>query len=178
MKTLTFAFLSLLLFSCEEKLPKPTQEGSNTFGCKVDGKTWIPNGGSGFMPAKPINGGFFRIDPNNPSKIGVYITTYNKEGEMLQIFLTQSVVGEYNINQNTQIYPNNIYAKNHAYFLDKNKINYVTSSINTGTVEIIKSDTLTGIISGNFQFNLGSSNNLEVSITKGRFDINTKTVNK
>ncbi len=45
MKPFSFSFilLFLLLLSCKkEKLPKPTQQGKNTFGCKVDGKLFVP----------------------------------------------------------------------------------------------------------------------------------------
>ena len=41
--------ISVTMGSClkglfDEKLPKATQTGANTFGCKIDGKSWIPDG--------------------------------------------------------------------------------------------------------------------------------------
>ena len=42
--------------SCsKEKLPKATQQGKNTFGCKIDGKIFLPSEeGSSWIGARPI----------------------------------------------------------------------------------------------------------------------------
>ncbi len=39
--------VALLFNSCKkDPLPKPTQEGLNTFGCKINGKNYVPKGRS------------------------------------------------------------------------------------------------------------------------------------
>lgn len=53
--------VTCLSLACQkEKLPKLTEEGKNTFGCKVNGKNWVPHGGGGFSGIPPVDGGFFR----------------------------------------------------------------------------------------------------------------------
>lgn len=63
-----------LLLACDRKdpLPKPTQEGKNTFGCKIDGKPWVPDGGTGFQATKPLRGGFFSISTYPVLQTGIY----------------------------------------------------------------------------------------------------------
>ena len=170
-----FAFLSLLLFSCEEKLPKPTQDGKNTFGCKIDGKTWIPDGGNGFMPAKPINGGFFKVSTSD-NKSYIYIRTYNKNNESVNFFIEGQTTGTYLLNEDTGFQPNQLYPKNYGYY-DKNGTIYITSKKNVGKVVIDRADKNEGIISGSFEFIVGAGTST-ISITNGRFDINMNTLNK
>jgi hypothetical protein len=46
---------TLLSLSCKkEKLPKATQEGKNTFGCKIDGKVFLPTKSSGLFGSPPV----------------------------------------------------------------------------------------------------------------------------
>lgn len=46
--------VALLLLTCKhnDPLPEPTQSGQNTFGCLINGKSYIPDGGRGFMAVK------------------------------------------------------------------------------------------------------------------------------
>ncbi len=67
----------LLLMTCKKEGPLPyaTQSGQNTFGCMINGKPYVPDGGRGFMAAKPVYGGFFGIH-STPYKVGIYVRTY------------------------------------------------------------------------------------------------------
>jgi hypothetical protein len=159
-----------------DPLPKPTQDGNNTFGCMIDGKAWIPDGGTGFMPTKPINGGFSYVK-YNPKTIGISIRTYAKSGEFLEILVTSIKEGKYLLNEDTQPSPPSLFPKNYGVYSPSNNGNlFITSSKNIGEVLITKSDTASGIISGTFEFRAANSNGQQVSITSGRFDINSKTL--
>jgi hypothetical protein len=173
--------VALLLFSTCKKddgLPPATQEGKNTFGCKVDGKVWIPNGGPGFMGAKPIEGGFTVIY-DTPERIGFELTGNNKDGERISIFINDYKVGNYFLNQKTNILPFTLIPKNYGYYLSKTGILYVTDDLNLGQVTISCSGrNIDGICSGSFEFDAGNSKNPKdvVKISSGRFDINVRTL--
>jgi Family of unknown function (DUF6252) len=152
-----------------DPLPKPTQDGNNTFGCMIDGKPWVPDGGTGFMPAKPIGGGFYRI-LTTPTKVGIWIQTLSKDGQKIHLHLNSFEQKKYELNQNTQTKPTTIFAKDYGFYQNQNQ-NYVTSSTSKGSITITKADTITGILSGIFEFNVISSAGVLVAITNGRFDI-------
>ncbi|MCY7349617.1 MAG: hypothetical protein LH606_02990 [Cytophagaceae bacterium] len=112
---------TILLFSTCKKddgLPHETQEGANTFGCKVNGKAWIPNGGPGFMGAKPIEGGFRSVynQFNDDKNLGVYIRAHMRNGEYINLYLRRSEVGRYQLNKQTQIRPFYFYPENYGAF--------------------------------------------------------------
>ena len=44
--------LLFLLSACDEKLPKPSTKGANTFACKVNGESWIPDASRSFNGKK------------------------------------------------------------------------------------------------------------------------------
>lgn len=53
--------VSLLLLTCKKEGPLPyaTQSGQNTFGCMINGKPYVPDGGGGWSGIKPLEGGYF-----------------------------------------------------------------------------------------------------------------------
>ena len=69
------AGVTLLFNSCKkDPLPKPTSEGLNTFGCKINGEVWIPTGTSGPGGTKTTlailkQDGTFRISANSPQQL-------------------------------------------------------------------------------------------------------------
>lgn len=171
---------ALLLFTtCQkDKLPPETQEGANTFGCKVNGKAWVPNGGAGFMGAKPIEGGFIALyDKNKIRTAGILLMAQKQNGEIINIFSNDYRIGKYNLNEETNIFPFTFYPKNYGMFAYSEGSYYTTKSSAIGNIVVTKSDTLSGILSGTFEFKatLGNSNDA-VEITSGRFDINVKTL--
>ncbi len=169
--------LALLFLGCQLKdpLPRATQFGANTFGCKVNGKTYVPDGGGSFSGLKPINGGFFGIKAT-PLIRGIFIRTYKSNNESLSFFLAGFKPGVYALDLDTS--PSALNLRNFgSYQIESGQV-YITSSINTGRVTITKADTLTGIISGSFSFKAGAVNfngqpngTGTVEVTEGRFDI-------
>ncbi len=170
----------LFLFTtCKKEdhpLPAATQEGANTFGCKVNGETWIPNGGSGFMGYRPIEGGFYGI---TNSQIGIYLRAHSKDGSMIRIFLNDYKIGTYQLNQDTNIMPFTTYPKDYAlYGINEGKL-FVTNSKMSGTVKILRSGpNIDGILSGTFSFTASNSSTPTQTfrVTDGRFDINVRTL--
>ncbi len=151
--------------SCQkEKLPKLTQEGKNTFGCKIDGKNWVPNGGGGFSGIDPVNGGFFR-DINT-----IYIRAYDKEESVQLYLLNVFSAGEYPLNFNTLPKPDNLDPESYGLYENATS-RYITTSEHTGKVTISNRDTVNKIISGTFEFTAVNSNGKTVKVTKGRFDV-------
>jgi Family of unknown function (DUF6252) len=172
MKKAISIFLVMSIFACQEKLPKPTETGTNTFGCKINGKSWIPDGGKGFMAQKPISGGFQNIA--NSGVLTIFINTINKNGEVIQLYVDSQATGNYLLNKTTGFIPNEIFPKNYGLCRFGGKI-YITNIEDTGKVVITKVDKSTGVISGIFEFTAGSGTE-KIKITEGRFDINSKTI--
>lgn len=165
--------LVIALTSCKKEikeLPPATQTGANTFGLKINGEMWVPQGFAGI----PAN------DLLKARKLGnmLIITAQNfasspteTEFEMKLFSITGE--GTYLLNTNTS-YPNG--PTNYGYHV-KRKLTpldeWITSAAQTGSVTISKLDTVARIVSGTFQFN--AENDMDASrriaVTEGRFDI-------
>lgn len=173
---LVLALLVLSLAGCKkdvDELPEPTQSGANTFGAKVDGELWMPQG-FGIVPTAPI------IEARYAGGNSVFINARNfgsspSETEF-ELYL-QEITGSgatILLNQNTANYPSN--SASYGYFV-KRRIRplyeYITSAQNTGRVEVTRFDTDANIISGTFEFR--ASDKLDptqiVTVTEGRFDV-------
>jgi hypothetical protein len=172
--TLLIALLPLLLAaSCKKdkladelsKLPPATQTGANTFGCLVNGKAWVPQGGCFLCPSvlkfyySTDNGGTFDVQAVRESGLsiekllfGFYpcSTTSKKEFSSLN----SSVVISYL--RSTNICPD-IYSRDSQVVIN-------------GNVEITAFDLTKGIISGRFEFTLSKQSCEKINITNGRFD--------
>jgi len=153
----------LLIVSCQkEKLPKLTEEGKNTFGCKVNGKNWVPHGVGGFGGTDPVAGGFIR----NVNTIN--IIAYNGR-ESIEFYLENVFsLGEYPLSDS-----------NYALYYIRGSntsipdISYITDSQHTGKVNIVNYDTTNKIVSGTFEFIGVNKEGKTVRISDGRFDIKT-----
>jgi Family of unknown function (DUF6252) len=170
---LTILSLTILFTACKKEikeLPSNTQTGANTFGAKVNGQLWAPQG-FGAIPAGNllearfvgndliINARNFASSPNET------------EFEIRVIGVTD--IGVYPLNT-TVTHPS--FDGSYAYYVKRNltpKNEWLTSSANTGTVTLTKVDRTAGIVSGTFQFNaLNIYNTPEpMTVTEGRFDI-------
>ena len=150
----------------EPQLPPETTTGAMTFGCKVNGKVFVPRDGRG----KPglyvqyvnlgagVGGGWYLNIPAtnwipNPPE-GVNIGTDSliiAEGGTYQFFKKKYGVAS-------------------AFYQNGNLYN--TTDNNSGELKIKKFDSVNRIISGTFFFTgTDNSNGQTVSITEGRFDI-------
>lgn len=157
--------ITLISLSCQkEKLPKLTQEGKNTFGCKINGKNWVPKGGGGFSGIPPTGGGFYY------NKNTIYIRAYN-DNESIQFYLKDVFnAGVYLFNTTTLPMPDNLYPESYGLYSNANGT-YVTTYAYTGKVTISNRDTINSIVSGRFEFTAVNSSGKTVKITDGRFDI-------
>jgi hypothetical protein len=177
MKTVSFTFsfiiISTILFSCKKEvteLPAITQNGAHTFGCKIDGKFWVP-AGFGIVPTAPtlearIVGNSLYINARNFSSSPV-----ETEFEIYIQELTGN--GTYILNTAAN-YPSQ--AGNYGYYVHRQVTpdkEYITSSPYTGTVIISKIDSINRFVSGTFEFRAISlyDASQSINVTEGRFDV-------
>lgn len=174
MKTLLPIFAATLVFiSCSKEvseLPPATQTGANTFGAKVNGKFWVPQG-FGPLPANDIlearmAGNDIVINARNFSS-----SPTETEFELRLINVTAPGIIQLNADVSHPTFENS-----YAYYVKRNftPINeWITTSSATGSVTITRIDTVNMIVSGTFQFDMiNMYNNPEpLSVTEGRFDL-------
>ncbi|TXK33814.1 hypothetical protein FVR03_18605, partial [Pontibacter qinzhouensis] len=146
--------LLFLLAACEEKLPKPTQNGSNTIACKVNGKAWIADAGTGFG-TKKFSVWYGYVNPPNKQ---LFISANRiAEGDNSTIDLALEDVkvrGTHYFSFDTGPAPEQMRYQNHAMYTEykPNKGRYITTSRNTGFVTFTKVDTVNRILAGVFEF--------------------------
>jgi hypothetical protein len=176
MKHLFILLISLTaLISCSKKvsdLPDASATGSKTFGAKVDGKMWAPQG-FGIMPTASTlevnyNGGdSYRINARN-------FGSSPTETEFEFILNGITAPGTYMLNQETSTYPNET-ASYASYTLRKfNLISlWKTSPVTAGKVVITKIDRANKIIAGSFEFSATDTYGgaAPIHVTEGRFDL-------
>lgn len=158
MKKIHILFLCLLfLGACKDRLieikeptlPLETQTGARTFGCFVDGKLYVPKGGSSpgrHAISTNIQFDILNLKTDNGSD-GINISTSGLNG-----------TGDYSI------------ASNNGF------ANYIIGSNNyestVGTLTITKYDKISRIISGRFFFSAKDpKTGKTVNVTEGRFDV-------
>jgi hypothetical protein len=169
--------------ACKKSTPSPTlppitEEGKNTFGCKVNGQVWVPYLRCSDFAAGEAELGYIINPINTYSSLPISIwlqagnyangqTVFNFQqnyslsdhiygpGNIIDSLIINFSTGGWPIYSNFQIYP----TQNTARFL-----------------QISKLDTINKIVSGIFAFTLysrtGVANTLDsVVITDGRFDL-------
>ena len=149
----------------EAQLPPITTTGAMTFGCKVNGKVFVPRDGQGRSGlycqyvnlGTGLGGGWFlnipAIDqvPNN--SIGINIVTDS-------LLVVENTQYQFGLGKGV--------AKARYYVgLD----NYPKDISDTGSLFIIKHDQLNRILSGTFSFVGTNANGVKANVTDGRFDI-------
>ncbi|HSU26905.1 MAG TPA: hypothetical protein VLJ68_00870 [Chitinophagaceae bacterium] len=173
---LCLATLTLIHLSCTKEvteLPPATQEGLNTFGCKVDGKFWVPQG-FGSFPANDILDAHFASGD-------LYINARNFSSSPteteFEIFIKgASVEGVYLLNTTTSYSST---AASYGYYVHR-QINpdneWITSTQYTGSVTITRIDMVNHFVSGTFTFQAINLYNAPapISVTEGRFDVKTQ----
>lgn len=172
-KIIISCFSIALLASCKKEiseLPAATQTGANTFGAKVNGVFWAPQG-FGPFPANDIletrmSGHDITINARNfassPNETEFQLTIYNV-----------TAPGTYLLNSDVT-HPNG--AASYGYYVKRNinpQNEWLTSSTYTGRVIITKIDNVNMIVSGTFEFNAMNIYNTPepISVTEGRFDL-------
>jgi hypothetical protein len=172
-KSILAISLLCMLASCKKdvtELPPATQTGANTFGAKVNGALWVPQG---FGPFTANNILVPRLLGNNFFLTAQNFASSPNESEFDIAIMNVTGTGTFLLNENTS-YPSSTHS--YGYYVKRNltPINeWLTSSTNTGAVTITRFDTSARIISGTFQFNGGEINNDApvLNVTEGRFDV-------
>lgn len=155
--------IGTLFFSCnKEKLPKATQAGRNTFGCKIDGIVFKPYYTGGLFNNVQVLGG-----GNNPDYgFGINATNQKTDQSIYIEFTYLTDPGTYQLRQYPYrgIYEAGVQNANYGW--------YQTDSVNTGELIITRCDNANGIYSGRFSFTCKDPNTGKiVRVTDGRFDI-------
>jgi hypothetical protein len=183
-------------YSCKKDEPKPedalppaTQTGANTFGCLIDGKPWIPNGGGWFSLIDPIYAYYsIPIDSraDKKDKYNIYIGLYSNRqdiGTNMEIYVTNVFQkGKYDLASNIDLRDN--YPESYAYYevesmYPNQERFYITTSQVIGHVNFTVADTITSKFAGTFEFDAIDKNSGKIiKITNGRFDIDPATLNK
>ncbi|MFY0484110.1 hypothetical protein ACI6PS_16045 [Flavobacterium sp. PLA-1-15] len=147
-----------------DQLPPATQTGAQTFGCLIDGKTFVPpkfgnnapnafyqfvNGAYTLGISASISGGpqMKSINIGGLDMPLIQETTY-----LLKEELTNNYFGEYNIGGGITF-------------------SGASTTENPGTLTITHFDPVNFIISGTFEFTVLDDNGTEIKITDGRFDM-------
>jgi hypothetical protein len=172
MRTLLFACLCIFfLGSCKKEiteLPSPTQTGAHTFGARINGEFWVPQG-FGPFPANDILEG--NMNGNDILIRASDFSSSPTETEFVIRLKNITAPGTYSFNT-TVNHPSN--TASYVYFV-KRKITpleeYITSATSTGTVTITRVDPVNLIVSGTFDCTVTASNGATKSITEGRFDV-------
>ena len=174
MKKILISCISLVfLAACKKEvkgLPEATQTGANTFGAKVNGAFWVPQG-FGSIPANDIlearmAGDVITINARN------FASSPNETEFQLTIF-NVTAPGTYLFNTDV-IHPNG--TSSYGYYVKRNltpQNEWLTSSTYTGSVTITRIDVVNMIVSGTFQFNALNIYNAPepITVTEGRFDL-------
>jgi len=151
-----------------DMLPPVTQEGKNTFGCKVNGEVWTPYYQCGlinpFSPCKELGSVVSMVDPTNQLPIDLSLTATR---EIVQGSFSSFKIGA-RIGQSGNVgsffvvtYTSDSFSYHPQYPLSN-----LSNAINVTTI-----DTVNRIISGTFYFTVYGPAGDSLVITDGRFDI-------
>jgi len=173
---LLYTLFLFALCSCNKKideLPAPTQTGANTFGAKVNGRLWAPQG-FGIAPTAPLlqaswaaQGGILHIVARN-------FGSSPTETEMELYLENVTAPGTFLLNAATQKYPQQ--TASYGYFIERRfmpRNEWITGPQNTGSVTITHFDPVQKIVSGTFHFSAASTDNTAAAmlVEEGRFDV-------
>jgi len=157
--------ISLLLLtpcSCEEeikplteleKLPIPTQEGKNTFGCLINGQAWRVTS---------------TVNTSSVYQQGILVIT----GKIITPFQTMGIV----IRENSDVTTTGVYNLTEIPYREasirySDECDFFEENTLSGTLTITKFDKVNYIISGTFEFTTALNGCDTLRITDGRFDI-------
>ena len=149
-------------------LPCATTEGKNTFGCKVNGASWVAETPTSIVGQAPLTGYYTISD----SSFFLQATKKSSDGSILQsVFLhgdNITTTGNYimNVLSNTQL--------GYRDYKKENCSIYYHDTLNPGTLNITYLNSSETIISGTFAMDIidTSCPDSIMHITDGRFDFN------
>jgi hypothetical protein len=176
MKNLLLSLAALLLLAActqPDPLPEATQGGKQTFGCRVNGKPFIPDGGTGWNATKPIVVYYTGRRGENGTVHEYYcIDATARDGQGIFIIISDPFkIGPRTMNKEfiPITWPNRL---NDAALYSSASGTFFTDPRYTGTVVLTRADTVRKIISGTFEFSaINPKTNEVVEVTDGRFDV-------
>lgn len=152
----------------EPELPPETTTGAMTFGCKINGKVFVPRDGRG-KPGLYVQYVNYNIGPGAIGGWYLNIPATNwvpNPPEGINISTDSLLVVE------GATYPFKYHKKGFPEAFYQNGPQYDAMDNNSGELKIKKFDSVNRIISGTFFFTgTDNSNGQTVNITDGRFDI-------
>lgn len=163
----------LLIVSCKKEvteLPPATQTGAKTFGAKVNGNFWIPQG---FGPAPASNLlEAIRLGPNFYIRARNFASSPNETE--FEIFI-KDLTGPGTYQLNTTMASRST-AASYGFYVKRNFTpisEWLTSATNSGTVTVTLMDTTNNILSGTFQFTAEDvyGTAAPITVSEGRFDV-------
>lgn len=178
MKKMFLFFLFAALFSCSkdvDELDPPTETGAGTFGAKVNGVLWAPQG-FGIVSTAPI------LEARFGGANSIFINARNfgsspTESEFELYIQNITGPGTFLLNQNTGKFP--AHSGSYGYYVERRFTptnEWITSAHHTGKIEVTKFDLANKIISGTFEFSAlnlyGTS--VPLTVSGGRFDVKIK----
>ncbi|MBK8310953.1 MAG: hypothetical protein IPL04_08730 [Chitinophagaceae bacterium] len=172
-KLLIICLPLLLLMSCKKEvseLPPATQTGANTFGAKVNGNFWIPQG-FGPVPASNLLEAI-RLGPNFYIRARNFASSPNETE--FEIFI-KDLTGPGTYPLNTTMASRST-AASYGFYLKRNLTpisEWLTSATNSGSVTVTFMDTTNNILSGTFQFTAADvyGTGGPITVSEGRFDV-------
>ncbi len=147
----------------EPELPPVTTTGAMTFGCKINGKVFVPRDGRGRpglycqyvnLGNGPGGGWFLNIPATDWRSSYPILSVHIETDSLLLIEQTSYSLG------NSKGKALAFYNADNTYFAKEGE----------GNLFIMKHDTRNRILSGTFAFT-GTSRGKQVEVTEGRFDI-------
>jgi len=173
-KSLLPVLCMLFCLACkkEDPLPKATEKGANTVGCKVNGKNWVADAGGSFSGQKYA----LLLDSDDQFVLSCY-QVGGEKNSTIQIGIEKlTATGTYYLNEQTIPYPGATFIKNfgsYDLFKPQPSKSYLTNPTHSGYIIITRFDKPNRIISGTFEFTAEELNGSgeTVKVTDGRFDI-------
>jgi len=145
--------------TCDTCLPPITTTGPTSFGCRINGKVWLPKDG--------FNQKMFADYYDST----IYIVGTNGEAMERVSFSLQQI-----IDTGTFEFPNNLFSYSAAGFRFINlpiTENFYSIPISKGKIQFLRFDIDSGKFSGTFEFDVYSNDFKDtLHITDGRFHIN------
>jgi hypothetical protein len=170
---LATAWLALAACQREDPLPEATQGGKQTFGCRVNGKPFVPDGGTGWNATKPIvvyNDS--RKGPNGEALLFYGIEVTSRDGQGMYIIVSEPTRAGIRL-LNKEFIPLSWGIPLHdAAIYSSTSGSFITGPTHSGTVVLTRADTTARILSGTFEFRAVNPRTGEVvEVTDGRFDV-------
>ena len=165
-----FLFFSLLLLtsSCKKKntepeLPTETTTGAMTFGCKVNGKVFVPKGS---IDGPGITSQYIYLGTGAGGGWWLSLSASNRVESKGVYFRTDTLLllqGNSYSFKREKGYPSAEYADG--------LIDFFMNNSDAGDLTITRHDINQRILSGRFSFTATNSNGAKINITEGRFDV-------